>query len=327
MALSGLQLASKLPLSDGTDVDRIDSDALDMLETTMISAMTATPGLEDRAFAPNYTTNTSIANLHQLIKRNADRGSVLVFASDPTMVFELLAQHENLKMRETVPFWNELITINRQFVGQLQKVKTTEYMEALDRIEEFRSRAQKEAIRDTSMSELVNTVQRDIARFYNDRKSKLQSLYTDYREYPSSRYILDQIKLDPDSVSEHYEPYTHLQFGRYASMNIGDVREVYPDMAESQCRTVTDGIGLMDDYCDLPSSIKIIQIFNKRRISVLITGRHRLAVGVNIPAASAIIYDPEDEFEPAEIKQMAERPGRKGIDRRGHATIIRATNP
>lgn len=305
----------------GSTVDRIDTPVLDALEHTMTSVLDQRPELSSMCFPRTLTSDVSTANLYRVIMANAHRGGVIVFANDPNLVFELLAQHANRQLNDTVPFWNELLTINRKFVGAYQKLRTHRYLDAVDKLRESKSRGSK--VRDTTLTDLVNKTTAEIDRIHRDRTTQLQSLYAAWDDFPSASLIKDMMTVEPDSVSEHYQPPPNMQFGRYAAMDITSVRNIYATMVESQCRIVSNGLAILDDYCDLPTSINIISAFNRRRMNVLITGRHRLATGVNLEVPSAIVYDPENDFTASEIKQMSERPGRKGIDRTGHATIIR----
>jgi hypothetical protein len=322
--LANTPIPRKLMLQE-TDVDRIDTATLESYETNMLSILADDEGFAKKCFPNSYESDPSIKNLYALLQRVSKDGNVLVFCEDPNEVFQLLAKESNRQLIDTVPFWNELLTVNREFVARIGKLRTPKYIAALENLEEMNAKGVK--IKDASLRDIVSGVRKEIERLYGERKTQLNSLHACWKDIPTASIIKEQADLEIESISDNYQPCRHLAFGNYSFMEIGSVRKLYPGMGESHCRAVTNGIALLDDFSDLPTRISIMRTMAERRFSILISGRKTLALGVNMSVRSTLIYDPADMFLPSELKQMSERSGRKGLDRTGYTTIIRKTAP
>lgn len=322
--LSNTVIQRKLMLQD-KDVDRIDTSTLESYETSMLSILAADETLVNKCFQSNYQSDTSTQNLYALLQRVTKDGNVLVFCEDPELLFQLLARESNSQLVDTMPFWNELLTVNREFISRIGKLRTSKYLAALETLEEMNARGVK--MKDASVRDIVSSVRKEIERLHGERKTQLQSLHALWHDFSTANIIKEQAELEVDSISDNYQPFRHLAFGNYSFMELGSVRKLYPSMGESHCRAVTNGIALLDDFSDLPTRISIMRSMAEKRFSVLISGRKTLALGVNMSVRSTMIYDPNDTFLPSELKQMSERSGRKGLDRTGYTTIIRKTAP
>lgn len=324
--LNNTIIPRKLMLQNGADIDRIDTSTLDSYEAKMLDILNNTnSNMVVKCFPNKYNNNVTIINLYNVLHRVSKDGSVLVFCEDPDLLFSLLARESNRQLMETVPFWNEILTINREFVARVYKLRTFKYIEALAKLEEANAKGAKGKEKNTN--DLVNSTRDDIKRNYENRNNQLTALHALYKDLPIAKLILEQIAIEIDGVSDNYQPWRHLQFGRYSYMELDSVRGLYPGMGESKCRAVTNGLAVLDDFSDLPTRIKILQSMGERHFSTLISGRKTLALGVNVGVRSTVIYDPNDVFLPSELKQMSERSGRKGLDRTGYTTIIRKSAP
>jgi hypothetical protein len=326
--LDNTEIIQKIMLEKCT-IDRIDTSCLENWETNMLTVIKAEPELGDKCFNNKYKTDTSIKNLYDVLKTITKKGNVLVFCEDPDLVFELLSQHAARELLDTVEFWNELLTINREFVAKKSSLHTTKYLEALDSVSGMSATGTNTKALKTKDNLLatISSVRKDVDKLHGVRRTKLLTMHSLRKDSPNSNIILEQAEIEPDSVSENYQPHRHLQFGRYSFMEINSVRRLYPSMTESQCRVVTNGIAVMGDFISLPTKISILRAMNERRFNVLISGRTSLALGVNVGVYATVVYDPDDAFLPTELKQMSERSGRKGLDRTGYTTIIRKTAP
>lgn len=323
--LENTSMTRKLTLSNNIELDRIDTATIENYESSMLHLLSNDEPLSARCFPNGYESDISIKNLYTILQRISKKGNALVFCEDPSLTFQLLAKESNRQLMDTVPFWNELLTVNREFVSRICKLRTHKYLEALENLEEMTLKGVK--VRDKGANDLVHSVRKEIERLLGERKTVLHALHALWKDIPTAGVILEQADFEADSISDNYQPYRHLQFGRYAFMEISSVRKLYPGMGESQCRAVTNGLALIDDFSSLPDRIAIMTAMNAQRFSIMLSGRSTLALGVNVGVYATVIYDPNDLFLPSELKQMSERSGRKGLDRTGYTTIIRNSAP
>jgi hypothetical protein len=304
-----------------SELDRLDTLTMDTYEDRLREMLVTEPELVKRCFPNNYEANLTIKHLYNTLKKVSQRGTVLVFTPDPYKVFVALSQKAYLDMMDTVPFWQEILVINREFVASLGKIINSKYLAALDKVNDLENRQVK--VKDNTALSIVQTTKTQITKLHEERRLNLQNMYNQYKGNKYSKLILEQASIEPEAVSEDYQPYTHLQFGKYAALSRSGIRSLYSGMTDMQVRAVTNGLALLDDFSSLEERIAVMASLYNQHFGVLISGRSTLAMGVNVGVSSTVIYDPECIFHSNEVQQMSERSGRKGLDRMGYSLVIR----
>jgi hypothetical protein len=311
-------------ITSGEKLRFLNMDALDRFETALAGLVKETGSENLYKTAVQWTGDTRIENFYKVLKNVAKNGSVVVFSDNAYETFDQLSRLSNLELYDTVPFWNDLLSLERSYVARLQKLKTNKYIEAVERKEELDGKKIRDA---KGLNETINAVNKSIDAVMKERGTTLQAMLDKWQNHPSESHIRRALGLQADELSDEYSPYQHMRLGQYSPLNISRARELYPGLIESHCRTLSHGLAYIEDDLDLQSSIRLLAAQRDRSYSVLIAERKKLALGVNLSLATSVIYDPAGVFTDDEIKQQSGRAGRKGIDRTGTTVYIRPSIP
>jgi hypothetical protein len=317
-------------------VSRLDRQSIEQFEAKILEKIDAQTlkqvldGMEDVEF-----TMPDIAALNQVLKKAARTGTVVVFTPEPIELFMELSRQANFDLAMSVPFWDTILTINREFVRNRDKLQTEEYFAALEKRDSGFS-GKKNGKGAQEINEFLKNINKAIEVMSKERIVALESIYNEHGESSEYSYLIrEQMELKPEAVSDHYQPYAHLRYGKYAAMSEIEAREIIPTLFESHCRFITNGVMYLPEYNDdekgeledVETDIKILQAYRDNRFNILLAGGHKISHGVNLPISTVVIYDPVGQFTTAEIAQMIGRAGRKGIDRQGRAVFATKERP
>lgn len=302
----------------------------------------------------------TVENLYQLLGKVSRDGSVVVFTNHPYKIFHDIVELIKKRIALEIPFLDEILNINANFYHDYKKTVTHEYLEFIEKensgifeaIRNKNKQKQGHAKSDkgddddghspeepdddmdttkTTKSTIktnskIKQIKEKIDRLARDRVGALESLRRKYHHINDKYHIItDEIKKTPDSIGDEYEPPSFLQFGNFGTMTKKTIYEEIQEKDQLATQGIAHGLGWVPDEMDsmpIPKMLRMLNLFRKKNVNVLIAGRHRLSVGINLPVKTVIIYDPEGIFTPSEIKQMSGRAGRKGMDRMGETIFM-----
>lgn len=251
-----------------------------------------------------------LSYLYNLLHTYANEGNILLFTKDPKQLITDLVIFIKNKIKKEFPYWDDIVSINMEFKQAYNKLITKEYLDTKLLIENSEE--------DQKIDSKYNKVQSKIDELIVERKSKLNKLEKNYLEDLVAINIISKEKnKKEDVISELYEPLPLIKFGTYIP--------ILSKFDDDISFITTYGISyISDDLNDtrLSQMATRINLLLTKRLTVLIIGKDRLSVGINLPIKIVIINDPKEEFTVNEIKQMSGRAGRKGLDTIGKTIII-----
>ncbi len=315
--------------------DNVSKRLKDVLIENQVDTKILFPEIKSKQPDMNELLNT----LSTITDDNKGGGSTLVFSpDDPKDLCYMIVNMLHNKTLAQYPYWDILMegisNICQERARSISKEYLT-YKDQQDRAPDPDSEKNSEKKKkDTSNSKIASSrsAETRLTSAWESLILKLQKKYChdnqDSQDAKKHMKILNKYK--SMSIMELKEDYVVPEDCKYNTLN-NVTKESIPWTIHVTSTRQTElafayGIYYIDDSDTSTTSmefpnyvmIKIIELLCENKIKVLVLGRYRLSVGMNLPVINVVIYDPEGIVTQAEYDQMEGRPGRKGIDKIGN---------
>lgn len=280
-------------------------------------------------------TLDGLVDMLSIITDESKRGGpTLVFSpEDPKTLCDTIVHTLHSRTLKLYPYWDELMDAISNICQDRDRSIDREYWSHKSQLDKDDDQDSKR--KDTTSSKLSSSrsAENRLKSTLTSVISKLQRKYCDsndnVEEQKMHMKILD--KYSSMEISDLQSDYIVPETYKYKTLNTVSMIEMQTtlhvlDPNRQIKQALAYGIYYIDED-DVPTTsnklpnyvmIKTIELLHNAKIKVLVLGRYRLSVGMNLPVINVVIYDPDGIISQAEYDQMEGRPGRKGIDKRGN---------